>query len=221
MTPAAHDFFHLLAWGCLGLHAVLAVTLARLAYQQRERWALMFALAYMLTSLRLLLRLLTSSGLPSVQLLAASAAASVLLSLALTDGSLRFLKFESRPLHHATLLTVFVVSSATLLSAMDVGLRWAIGLWLVSALSLPLAAMFFYQATREPGIGHRFSGAWLLCFAGLVLGLTLSGLIDRPLLGIASALPLGMFGLNLLRTEQRRQRAARTAGANRTAPAPL
>lgn len=75
MTTAALDFFHLMAWGCLGLHAVLAVTLARLAYRQRERWALMFALAYMLTSLRLLLRLLTPSGLHSAQTLAASVAA--------------------------------------------------------------------------------------------------------------------------------------------------
>lgn len=144
-----------------------------------------------------------------------------MLCLALTDGSLRFLKFESRALRHATLLTVIVVSSATLLSAMDVGLRWAIGLWLISAFSLPWAAMFFYQAAREPDVGHRFSGAWLLCFAALVLGLTLSGSIDRPLLGIASAWPLGMLGLNLLRTDQRRQRAARTADAARAAPAPL
>jgi len=159
MTTAQLDFFHLLGWGCLGLHAVLAATLGWHAYRTRERWALMFAQAFTLTSLRLLLRLLTPSGLHSVQVLAASVAASVLLCLALPDGSLQFLRIGSRPLRHAALLTVFVVSLTTLLSAMDLGLRWAIGLWLISALSLPWAAMFFYQAAREPGVGHCFSGA--------------------------------------------------------------
>jgi len=208
VTTGNLDPIALLAPAGLGLHLCLAVAFCWHALRVHVRWAGMFALASTLQALWLLC-LLAWPALPPAFELLASASVAMVCSLALTDGSLQFLRVHSHVVRRATLMAVFVLGAVSLMSVLDGGLRSAEGWWLVGAISLPLGLLFLQRAGRERGIGHGLSSIWLLCVAALVAGTTIAGAVHHPLTGAVCALLLGLLGLQLLRTDRQRRLAGR------------